>query len=72
MATCHQARCPYNDTPSGDQRLAHDSGNNVSVQTLADLGVVYRTIPIDADGKWQAEIDAFAKERGYKNASVVV
>ncbi|KAL1408902.1 1,2-dihydroxy-3-keto-5-methylthiopentene dioxygenase [Vanrija albida] len=56
----------YDDVP-GDQRLAHDSGEQVSLDTLSHLGVTYRSIPIDAEGKWQAEIDEFAKERSYKN-----
>ncbi|EJT49017.1 hypothetical protein A1Q1_01928 [Trichosporon asahii var. asahii CBS 2479] len=56
----------YNDIP-GDQRLAHDSGEAVTADTLASLGVVYKRIPIDEDGKWKGEIDTFAKERGYKN-----
>lgn len=54
-------------TTSGDQRLAHDSGTTIPEDTLAKLGVVYRYIPIDNDGKWEKEIDVFAKERGYKN-----
>lgn len=54
---------------SGDQRLAHDSGEAVSADTLASLGVLYKRIPIDAEGRWKDEIDTFAKERGYKNVS---
>ncbi|GFZ44810.1 acireductone dioxygenase [iron(II)-requiring] [Saitozyma sp. JCM 24511] len=56
----------YDDIP-GDQREPHDSGKTVSFETLAKLGVVYRQFPIDAEGKWEETIDAFAKERGYKN-----
>jgi 1,2-dihydroxy-3-keto-5-methylthiopentene dioxygenase len=51
----------------GDQRAEHDSGNAYSAADLDKLGIVYRSIPIDAEGKWQGEIDMFAKERGYKN-----
>ncbi|KAL7420228.1 1,2-dihydroxy-3-keto-5-methylthiopentene dioxygenase [Cryptotrichosporon argae] len=54
----------YDNVP-GDQRLAHDSGKSIDVDTLAALGVTYRRIEL-VDG-WQGEIDAFAKERGYKN-----
>jgi hypothetical protein len=41
----------------------------VDPKTLADLGVIYEEIPIDAEGTWQKTIDVFAKERGYKNVS---
>jgi hypothetical protein len=40
----------------GDQREPHDSGKTVSFETLADLGVVYRQFPIDAEGKWKETI----------------
>ncbi|OCF34933.1 1,2-dihydroxy-3-keto-5-methylthiopentene dioxygenase [Kwoniella heveanensis CBS 569] len=56
----------YDDIP-GDQRLPHDSGNPISLNTLGELGVIYKTIPIDEDKQWEKEIDVFAKERGYKN-----
>lgn len=51
----------------GDQREPHDSGNSISSSTLADLGVIYKEIPIEEDGKWEGEVEVFAKERGYKN-----
>jgi hypothetical protein len=41
----------------------------VSEQTLADLGVLYHSIPIDAEGAWKQSIDKFAAARGYKNVS---
>ncbi|WWC85498.1 1,2-dihydroxy-3-keto-5-methylthiopentene dioxygenase [Kwoniella dendrophila CBS 6074] len=56
----------FDDVP-GDQRLPHDSGNPISLSTLKDLGVIYKEIPINEDKKWEDEINAFAKERGYKN-----
>ncbi|KAK4685169.1 hypothetical protein P7C73_g4992, partial [Tremellales sp. Uapishka_1] len=56
----------YDDIP-GDQRLPHDSGNPVAQNTLKQLGVIYRTIPIDDEKRWESEIDEFAKERNYKN-----
>lgn len=59
-------------TSRGDQRLAHDTGNDVSVETLSSLGVIYHSIPIDSQGEWEGKIDVFAKERGYKNVSSVV
>lgn len=58
----------YDDIP-GDQRLAHDTGDAVSVDRLAELGVLSNSIPIDEEGQWQKEIDEFAKARGYKNVS---
>lgn len=39
----------------------------MTADTLASLGVIYKRIPIDDEGDWKSEIDAFAKERGYKN-----
>ncbi|WWC57773.1 1,2-dihydroxy-3-keto-5-methylthiopentene dioxygenase [Kwoniella dejecticola CBS 10117] len=56
----------FDDIP-GDQRLPHDSGNPISLNTLSDLGVIYKQIPIGDDKKWEDEINSFAKERGYKN-----
>ncbi|KAK1921410.1 1,2-dihydroxy-3-keto-5-methylthiopentene dioxygenase [Papiliotrema laurentii] len=56
----------YDDVP-GDQREPHHSGTDVSLETLKALGVIYQEIPIDAQGEWEKKIDAFAKERGYKN-----
>lgn len=46
---------------SGDQRLAHDSGRQVSEDDLKALGVLYWRIPIDdeEDGKkkeWEKKI----------------
>lgn len=43
----------------------------MTADTLASLGVIYKRIPIDAEDKWKEEIDAFAKERGYKNVGSV-
>ena len=53
----------------GDQREAHHSGEDVSLEVLGELGVIYREFPIDSEGKWEKDIDVFAKERGYKNVS---
>jgi hypothetical protein len=68
---------------SGDQREEHNSGQTVSLDALKDFGLTYEHIPVDDAGKWESEIgelkesfrvglkaeviDAFAKERGYKN-----
>ncbi|KAI9634329.1 Acireductone dioxygenase ARD family [Dioszegia hungarica] len=56
----------YDNVP-GDQREQHDSGSAISADELERLGVVYRRIAIEDDDRWKAEIDEFAKERGYKN-----
>ncbi len=32
--------------------------------------MIYKEIPIDQEGKWEGEIDEFAKERGYKNVGI--
>jgi hypothetical protein len=56
-------------TGRGDQREPHNSGTDISLYHLSDLGVIYQEIPIDAAGEWEKKIDVFAKERGYKNVS---
>ena len=56
----------------GDQREEHDSGSDISLDHLKKLGVIYKEIPIDQDGQWEKEIDAFAKERGYKNVRLAL
>jgi hypothetical protein len=56
-------------TNRGDQREPHHSGEDVSLELLGERGVVYREFPIDSEGKWEKDIDVFAKERGYKNVS---
>ncbi|OKL56838.1 1,2-dihydroxy-3-keto-5-methylthiopentene dioxygenase [Talaromyces atroroseus] len=50
----------YDNAP-GDQRDDHDSGRPVENSYLESLGVVYRRLPQISD------VDALAKERGYKN-----
>ncbi|KAF6822303.1 ARD/ARD' family protein [Colletotrichum musicola] len=54
------------DNLSGDQRLAHDSGNEVTVEQLRKLGVYHHRIP-DLDG-----VNQLATERGYKNRDEIV
>ncbi|KAL4899663.1 1,2-dihydroxy-3-keto-5-methylthiopentene dioxygenase [Aspergillus multicolor] len=49
------------DNKPGDQREPHDSGRPVSQDYLASLGVIYHHFPELSD------VDALAKERGYKN-----
>ncbi|GJN88907.1 hypothetical protein Rhopal_001878-T1 [Rhodotorula paludigena] len=49
------------DDLEGDQRLPHDSGEQVSVEQLKSIGVLpYPGISLD-------QVEAIAKERGYKN-----
>ncbi|KFA65427.1 hypothetical protein S40285_00444 [Stachybotrys chlorohalonatus IBT 40285] len=50
----------YDNLP-GDQRLPHDSGRPVDVDTLAKLGVLYYHFP-DVSG-----VDELASQRGYRN-----
>lgn len=39
----------------------HDSGEAVSQITLAELGVIYESIPQDDDGKWEKSLGAFSR-----------
>ncbi|KAL0931598.1 ard ard family [Colletotrichum truncatum] len=54
------------DNLAGDQRLAHDSGKEVTVDQLETLGVYYYQIP-DMDG-----VNQLASNRGYKNRDEIV
>lgn len=49
----------------GDQREPHDSGNAVSEDKLASLGVLYHHCPT------LGAVDKLASERGYKNRDEV-
>ncbi|KAH8113092.1 1,2-dihydroxy-3-keto-5-methylthiopentene dioxygenase [Phellopilus nigrolimitatus] len=60
----------FDDVP-GDQRLAHDSGEPVSEETLTALGVLYWHIPLDNNAVAEAQIDAIALERDYKNRDII-
>lgn len=55
---------------NGDQRLKHEYSppRPVSTETLESLGVKYWTVPVE---DWQPQIDAIAKERGYKNRDTI-
>lgn len=64
-------RAYYYDNIEGDQRLPHDSGKDVSQETLSSIGVSYFHIPIDAEGAWEKAIDEVAQTRGYKNRDVI-
>ncbi|EIN11302.1 1,2-dihydroxy-3-keto-5-methylthiopentene dioxygenase [Punctularia strigosozonata HHB-11173 SS5] len=64
-------RAYYFDNVPGDQRLAHDSGNPVSLETLQSLGVLHWAIQLDEDGNWEVEINNVAKNRGYKNRDTI-
>ncbi|CCF33824.1 ARD/ARD' family protein [Colletotrichum higginsianum] len=54
------------DNLDGDQRLAHDSGKEVTIGELKKLGVFYHRIP-DLDG-----VNQLASERGYRNRDEIV
>jgi 1,2-dihydroxy-3-keto-5-methylthiopentene dioxygenase len=62
-------RAYYFDNVPGDQRLLHDSGKPVPPATLESIGVLSLSIPVE--GEWEAQIDAVAKERGYKNRDTI-
>ncbi|KAI5461576.1 Acireductone dioxygenase ARD family [Mariannaea sp. PMI_226] len=50
----------YDNLP-GDQRLPHDSGREVNVEALRELGVLYHRFSDIAD------VDQLSIDRGYKN-----
>ncbi|OQE21839.1 hypothetical protein PENSTE_c011G09481 [Penicillium steckii] len=58
-------RAYWYDNKPGDQREPHDSGKEVSEETLAKLGVTYHHCPTIES------VDALASERGYKNRDQV-
>ncbi|KAL7409339.1 1,2-dihydroxy-3-keto-5-methylthiopentene dioxygenase [Mrakia frigida] len=66
-------RAYYYDNIEGDQRLAHDSGEDVTPERLAELGLIYLAIPIEGRSReeWEKDIDEVAKEREYKNRDVI-
>lgn len=66
-------RAYYHDNLPEDPRLPHiDAGAPaVTDETLKAIGVLHWSIPVDAEGKWEQEIDKVAKEREYKNHDVV-
>ncbi|KAJ0269819.1 1,2-dihydroxy-3-keto-5-methylthiopentene dioxygenase [Colletotrichum chrysophilum] len=54
------------DNLAGDQRLAHDSGKEVTVEQLKKLGVYYHQIP-NIDG-----VNKLALDRGYRNRDEII
>ncbi|KAH7882081.1 1,2-dihydroxy-3-keto-5-methylthiopentene dioxygenase [Phlebopus sp. FC_14] len=63
-------RAYYFDGLPGDQRLLHDSGKPVGDEVLKSIGVLHWHIPVSPTGEHE-EIDAVAKERGYRNRDVI-
>lgn len=61
-------RAYYFDNIPGDQRLAHDSGRAVDAETLAALGVLHWSIPVE---NWEPQIDQVAAERTYRNQDTI-
>ena len=59
------------DDVESDQRLPHDSGRPATDDILNAIGVLHWRIPVDADGKWQQQIDSIASERHYRNRDIV-
>lgn len=65
-------RAYYFDDLPGDQRLLHDSGIPADDATLAAIGVLHWHIPVPAPSTGDyPEVDAVARERGYKNRDVI-
>jgi 1,2-dihydroxy-3-keto-5-methylthiopentene dioxygenase len=64
-------RAYYFDNLPGDQRLPHKSERSVDVADLRKLGVLHWTVPQDAPGGWESEIDRIAKQQGYKNRDTI-
>ncbi|KAJ5701461.1 hypothetical protein N7488_009009 [Penicillium malachiteum] len=58
-------RAYWYDNNQGDQREPHDSGRDVSEETLAKVGVLYKHCPTIE------HVDEIALERGYKNRDQV-
>lgn len=66
-------RAYYHDDLPGDPRLPHidNTAPSVETETLARIGVLHWSIPIDAAGAWKDEIDRVATEREYKNRGII-
>ncbi|KAH9840553.1 Acireductone dioxygenase ARD family [Rhodofomes roseus] len=64
-------RAYYMDEDPSDQRLPHDSGVAVPEEILDKLGVLRWYIPVDAEGKWESQVDVIADERSYRNRDIV-
>ncbi|KIP04843.1 hypothetical protein PHLGIDRAFT_92895 [Phlebiopsis gigantea 11061_1 CR5-6] len=64
-------RAYYYDNEAGSPGQLHDSGREVNTSTLNAMGVLYWSIPIDAEGRWQEAIETVARERTYKNKDVI-
>lgn len=64
-------RAYYYDNRDGEPTLPHDSGNPVHLDVLQAVGVLYWSIPVDAEGRWLEEINKVARKREYKNRDVV-
>ena len=64
-------RAYYYDNETGSPGQLHDSGREVDRATLAAMGVLYWSIPVDPEDKWKETIETVAREREYKNRDVV-
>ncbi len=66
-------RAYYFDNLPTDQRLPHsyDPPQLVSEEALKAAGVLYWQIPIDGQDQWVEEINAVARNRGYKNRDTI-
>lgn len=64
-------RAYYHDNIEGDQSSPHDSGVSVSTESLQENGILYWSIPIDFEGRWEEQVDQIAEARHYKNRDTV-
>ena len=64
-------RAFYYDNADGLSTDLHDSGRAVDPEVLKAMGVLYWSIPVDAAGKWEQEVERIAEEREYKNRDVI-
>lgn len=58
----------YYDKLPGAKNLPHNSGREVSSETLTKAGILHWSIPTE---NWKVQIDEIANERGYKNRDII-
>ncbi|KAK2628444.1 hypothetical protein QTJ16_001547 [Diplocarpon rosae] len=58
-------RAYWYDNVGGDQREDHDSGREVTTESLSKLGVLYYNFPDEQD------VEKLSKERSYKNKDMI-
>ena len=61
----------YFDNLPGDERLPHDSGRPVSIETIQALNIQYWHVPVDIEGGWEKRIEELSKENNFKNQDTI-